>query len=446
MPNKKVFDIIPPKESGEPIGPVRVRQPSQKPEKPGFFEKLNKKKKTAAIKPVFPKPPRAKINFDFIKRIMWWPVLTVLGLVFIFGASYFLIKPKVEIDVWPVKTPLNLKTQVLVSASSQGAAGIVSGEIKTYEHLVTQDFPTTGVRANSTKASGKIVVYNAYSTSDQSLIADTRFVSDNGKLFRTPVRIVVPGAHYEGSKLIPGEIEITVVAGEAGEEYNIGPSTFSIPGLAGTPRYTAFYAKSFGSMTGGAEAETVMVTKKDIEGAEEILSSRALQEAKKALADSLSSENYIMEDDALTAEVSEVLTLAKEGQEVESFSVQAKAEATAIVFKKEELEKFAQSYVSENLPEGKLMDENSLAISYLPKSVDLKNGKILLDVEISAEIYPLINENAIKEAVKNKRSEEIPPALNQFSEIEKSQARLWPFWANRAPLETGSIAVKLRLD
>jgi len=237
-----------------------------------------------------------------------------------------------------------------------------------------------------------------------------------------------------------------VEAGEAGEEYNIGPSTFSIPGLAGTARYTAFYAKSFEPMTGGLKTEVTEVTQEDLDEAEQALRTKALAESKQVIENSLSLEEYIVMAEAIEGEIIEVNPLAQVGQEVDSFTLQVKAEARALVLKKEDVEIFVKDLLADKIPTGKVLDENSLSISYLSQEVDLMADKILLGLEASAEVYALIDEDSIKEAVGNKRPDELQMALRSFAEIERLQVRLWPFWINLVPEEFDKINIKLRLD
>ena len=434
MPSRKVFDIIPPKEQEESVPPIK---PS--------------KKQTVLAKPISPEGPvvlkeASKVQLKINKQAFWWPALTILAILCLSGASYFLIKPKAEISIWPQKSPLTVKTQVVINKIASEDAGVIMGEIKTQECSSSQEFLATGVKSLSTKASGTIRVYNAYATTPQTLIANTRFVSDNGKLFKTPQKIVIPGAHYEGSKLIPGELDIVVEAGEAGDEYNIGPSTFSLPALAGTSRYTAFYAKSFTSMTGGSKGQTTQVTAQDLTSAEESLAVIAKDNCQKTLQASLSPEDYLVNEEALKAEIIEIIPLAKAGQEVEKFNLNIKVKATALVFKEGDLKNFASAYIAGKVPEGKQLDQNSVAVSYLPQTVDLTRGKIFLSIEVSAEIYSNIDENSIKEASRSQRPDEVKTSLRQFTEISDFQVRLWPFWANKTPFEVEGIAVKIRLD
>lgn len=235
MSRRKIFDIIPPKEKT-----IKRSLESNLPEPQKSFSKSR------------------RFLFVFVL------VLTMIGTSVFF--SYTFVKPKAEIEIW-LKTKIkNFKTQLTITNSIEKpdfGAFLIPGKIIEAGTNISQEFLSVGSHLKKEKARGIIRVYNAYSTHPQVLIATTRFVSADGKLFRTPKRVVIPGGRYEKGKLIPGFIDIEVVADQPGEEYNIGPTTFSIPGLAGTAKYTAFYGKSFQPMKGGKIVKESMIFKKE---------------------------------------------------------------------------------------------------------------------------------------------------------------------------------------
>ena len=108
----------------------------------------------------------------------------------------------------------------------------------------------TGISSGGQYASGKITVYNNYSNAPQKLIANTRFQTSDGKVYRIKGAISVPGM---------GVLEATVYADQAGEEYNIGPADFTLPGLKGGPRFEKVFAKSKSAMFGGSSGNSRIV-------------------------------------------------------------------------------------------------------------------------------------------------------------------------------------------
>ena len=111
----------------------------------------------------------------------------------------------------------------------------------------------TGISSGGQKASGKITVYNNYGSAFQRLIANTRFQTSDGKVYRIKGAISVPGM---------GMTEATVYADQAGEEYNIGPADFTLPGLKGGARFEKVFAKSKTTMAGGSGGNARIVKRR----------------------------------------------------------------------------------------------------------------------------------------------------------------------------------------
>ena len=409
---KKIFDIAPPR-----------------------------KKASAEVIPI--KTPQKRSPSFFGNKL-----ITILGgivLIIALSLSYFMIPAKAKVEIWPQKNSFKETAAVTVSVKSEGK-GLIKGEILKLEKTVSQNFSAQGKKIKSVKAQGAIRVYNNYSTISQPLVASTRFISDGGKLFRTPERVVVPGGHYEGGKLVAGFIDITVVADQPGEEYNIGESAFSIPGFAGTPKYTAFYAKSFSPMSGGSKKEVSYVSQQDIDEAKKFLSKTALEESDAALKKDVSSGKYILVDGAGFASVPGFQLSAELGQETPNFSASIKASAAALVFKESALVDFSKKYIEAKLAPGEKLIERFLAAEYSVQKTDLQKNEILLSLSISAQSHSVPEDVKIKELVKNKSAKEIEGVFSGLPQVARARVELWPFWINLAPDDFDRIEVVLHLD
>ena len=124
------------------------------------------------------------------------------------------------------------------------------------------------------KASGKVIIYNAYSAQSQKLIKNTRLESPDHKIFRIDESVTVPGAKVSGGKIItPGAVEATVYADAPGKEYNIGLADFTIPGFKSDPRYSKFTARGKpDSPIGGGFSGTVKIpSDQDVQNAQSTL-------------------------------------------------------------------------------------------------------------------------------------------------------------------------------
>lgn len=369
------------------------------------------------------------------------------------GVFCYLTLSKAEIEIWPETAALNLDTKLIIDKEAKEPnflAKVIPAEVLQKERTITETFPTSGKVLKEEKADGIIKVYNAYSTSPQALVATTRFVSADGKVFRTPVKVTLPGGRYERGKFILGEIDIKVIGDQPGPEYNIGPSTFSIPGFAGTDKYTKFYAKSFQSMAGGLREEVAKATKEDLTQAEDSLVRKAKEECKDLLKNELQSEvissefNYLK--DNIRTEIIERFSLATAGEELKEFKFQVKVKCETLLFKKEDFENFAKEIASSQVAQGKKLYEKSLTTEYSAETVNFDSGKITLSVEVSAKIYSDINIFDFKNALRGKSLLESKIFLESQPKITKANIKLWPFWVRRVPEEINKIKFNLIID
>ncbi|MGB9743130.1 MAG: hypothetical protein ACPLW9_00190 [Minisyncoccales bacterium] len=421
MTNKKVIDILPP------------------------IKKAAKKERDVLT----PAPLMKSSSRPFLKKSL---VFILLILILAIALAYFYL-PQAEIEIFPKTRLLNLETKLIADKQiSQIDANnkTIPAQVFQKEKSLVNVFPASGRVIKEEKARGMIKVYNEYSTAPQILIAKTRFVSTDGKVFRTPVAVTVPGGVYEKGKLIPGEIEIEVVADNPGPEYNIGPSTFSIPGFAGTDKYTKFYAKSFQAMSGGLKEEIPQVTEEDLKKAEELLTKQAQKECEDLLKQELQTEaismNFYYFPAEIKNEIIEKIPLVLPNEQVAEFKYQAKARCWNLIFKKEDLQNFAKQIIAQQiLPDEKLY-EGSLKIDYSLAEIDLTEGKIVLSLKISSQIYSGIDFDLLKKALVNKSIAEVKLLLEDQPNIERANVKFWPFWVTSVPEDLEKIKINLKFN
>lgn len=122
-------------------------------------------------------------------------------------------------------------------------------EINTAKEILDRLKGGAGILVWSKKATGKIMIYNEFSTAEQKLIINTRFESPDGRIYKLAQSITVPGKKIINQQEIPGQIEAVVIAEEEGSQYNIDPTKFTIPAFKGGPKYEYFYGISTDSIT-----------------------------------------------------------------------------------------------------------------------------------------------------------------------------------------------------
>jgi hypothetical protein len=353
-----------------------------------------------------------------------------------------------EVKIWPKTEVSDFTTKVTIDKkieSSDFSQKIIPGKVFELEKIISKDFSSSGKKAKEGKAEGVIRVYNEYSTQEQVLIATTRFVSKEGKLFRSVEAVTVAGGHYEGGKLIPGESDVRVKADEAGQEYNIDPSTFSIPGLAGTPKYTKIYGKSFQKMTGGFKKEVPQLTENDLQKAKDFLTQKVKEEGENSLKENIPPE-FIFIKEVLKTEILDASSSAKVGEEVEKFNYRVKIKATTITFLKKDLENLAKNYIISLIPKEKRIRSEDLKIDYSLENFDFGSGKIILSINLEAKIYSMLEEAPLKEALSGKSQSEAKIFLENQPEIERAEVKIFPPWLKKSPADREKIKIKIIID
>jgi hypothetical protein len=407
----KIFDIIPPSEKGE-SPKVEIKK-----------EKI----KTSKIKKE--RKPLNLPKFSFSNKLIL-PLVAVFILLVIMSSLIF---SKVDIVITPKMEILTFETELKVS-SLNSAEKDIDGMILDKTENVSKEFNSTGKSLK--KAEGTIRVYNLYSSNSLTFREGTRFMSDSGKIFTIKNKAVIPGK--------PEYIDLKVVAAEAGSDYNIEASMFSIPGLAGSAMYDRFYGRSFNSMSGGGEF--AQVSEEDLK----IAKDQTIKEFTSVIGSKLVEENsldqdYLILDDAFDVNIDKSFSLAKVGDESETFKYTIQGEGKVMIFKKSDVERFATEYILSELINMDIQPD-SLDIKYVLKDKDLNSGQISFNLEIKANVFPKIDEGNIKENIYAKSEEEVKAILSSSEGIVNSSVSFWPFWINRIPKNTKRVDIILNLE
>ncbi|MFQ6049769.1 MAG: hypothetical protein ACE5J0_01885 [Candidatus Paceibacterales bacterium] len=407
---KKIFDILPPE---------KLEKKEKLPKKERFEYKIS--------------PPKIQLK----KALIFIPLILIFAIAFSFKIS------KVEIKIWPETETVAFKTELTVDEKIENSDfknGVIPGEIFEEKKTVSDEFSSSGKALK--KAEGVIRLYNAYTTNFEVWLAGTRFVSTDGKLFKSKDKIRVPGAGIKNGKIDPSYVDVPVIAAQGGADYNIDPSHFSIVAYRGTPRYTKFYGESFEPMTGGGQA--LQATKEDLERAEDMLTEKAKIEVLAALESKIPAE-FVFLKDASETEILEKSSLAQPGAEIKKFNFQVRVKSTTIAFKKEETENFAEQFILSQIPEGKLLYRESLKINYSPEIVNFELGRLSLSLDFSAKIYPEIDLQSLEKGLIGRSLAETKIFLENQPQIIRTEVRFWPFWVKSVPKDLEKIEIKYPL-
>jgi hypothetical protein len=186
-----------------------------------------------------PAPPRVKIrtgrSFPYGTAIVALIVIALSA-----GVLYAFADAKVEI------TPTSQTGAVSGEFTATAGSGTLPFSVISVTKTASASVPAESTESANDSAQGQIIISNT-GTAAESFVTNTRFETASGLVFRVHTPVTIPPASASG----PGTLQTTIYADQPGQSYNIGPSTFSVPGLQGTPQYTQVTAKSTTSMLGG---------------------------------------------------------------------------------------------------------------------------------------------------------------------------------------------------
>ncbi|MBI5152986.1 MAG: hypothetical protein HZA36_00780, partial [Parcubacteria group bacterium] len=254
-----IFDIKPyhlREEKETPIEELYKEEEQEETHKKlGFLGRLRKKtkpehKETKSKQKIKQESVLEEENEEFISKkktrkkiIVTASVLVAISLFFYIGT---VMLPKATLVIHAKRIEKSIKaaataTTEVTSVDSENQK--IPAKVFVFKRTLTKEYPTSKQTVTK-KATGIITIYNAYSTASQRLVATTRFRSPDGKIFRINAGVTIPGAKTTGGTIILSSIDVPVTADQPGAPYNIGATSFTIPGFEGSPKYKGFYGKS----------------------------------------------------------------------------------------------------------------------------------------------------------------------------------------------------------
>lgn len=284
-------------------------------------------------------------------------------------------------------------------------------------------------------ARGKVVIFNKSSQAPQALIATTRIATLDGKVFRIPRTITVPGYTRDGEEIIPGSREVEVIADKPGVEYNIGLTDFVIPGFKGSAKFETVFARSKTEMSGGFRGTEQVIRAEDLDRA--LIALRAEGEANaRGLAQSkVPGEMFLLQDSVeYVMTDQEVQPLAERN---DAFRLTLRAEARGAIVARDE---FVKLVGSSSLP-SPFRVANLENLNHTLEGYDYEGDPGLVRVSGDAVLESLMNTEKIRAFIAERRISSSREVLEQFTELESVVIRFRPFWFKRAPSDPARIDI-----
>ncbi|MBI2623552.1 MAG: hypothetical protein HYW65_03180 [Candidatus Liptonbacteria bacterium] len=319
------------------------------------------------------------------------------------------------------------------------AQRMLPAEIFSLNRNLTQQFPATGTARVEEYAKGTVVIYNSYSSTPQTLVATTRFITQDGKVFRLVDRVVVPGALVRGGAITPATTTAAVVADKPGAEYNLASiAKLTIPAFRGSPKFNGFYGAMPGGTRGGYVGAKKVATAKDIEAAK-VRIAEVLNASLDTLFEATKPEEFMIPDGARAIAVKKV-AVSEATDTGGNFNVFGEATLTAPGFRRDDLTRMLVGYAEADRGSKNLMFR-TLSLEAKMEKFDAPARRATVTVSARGVVAPVFSEEDFKASIAGLDVRAAQAAIGRIQGLAEGKISLWPFWVQDVPSDAGRITV-----
>ncbi len=377
---------------------------------------------------------KVRKSVNLYRRLAWrFVAFTAFLLLVVFYFSFskltIIISPKGE----TINDNLLLKVQPAGTVSDNPETDFreqIDGTVKEINVAEEKVFPATGEEFAGEEIYGQVQIINN-SGKGQALVATTRILSPDNKLFRIKNAVNVPAGK---------EVTVDIYTDKPSEEMAIAPTTFTIPGLW-LGLQDKIYAKSSIAFVYRQNVKKY-VKASDIEQAMSEMNNLLLTKAKATEATLGTNDQVLYE----TLNPSSLETSAKAGEAKAEFTVKARGSLVAVTFSKNQAEKLIAAKLTLLVPDDKeLVDYNPSNITYTFDNYDAKIGIATIKASFSGTMVLKNNTEIIdKKQLVNLNRQQLENYLKAFPEIKSYELKFFPSFINRAPRLPERIQIEIK--
>ncbi len=334
----------------------------------------------------------------------------------LFLGWWFLVKAEVTLFIAPKE--LNKKQTIFINTNGGSSSGsnTIAGKIVTKQVSGDTSSTTTGTKTVGDRAKGKVQIRNG--TSVAVKLTTSTVLLSSGNLKFSPTQSASISAAT--SPTSPGTAIVEVVAVDIGSEYNLAKDeTFK---LGNYPK-SEVDAISDIAFSGGSSREIQAVSTTDRDNVEEKLTQTLSEEGKQSLTDSLA-DNELVIAEAVTVEATEKNFNHKVGDEASELKLTMKAEVSAPVVSKDELNKLARTALEPEVSQGFVLRDDQIKNEF--KLIDDKGGILEVELNSTANLLPSLNPDEIAQKIKGKSPRDAQEYLSTIAGFSRAAIKLKP--------------------
>lgn len=336
-------------------------------------------------------------------------------------------------------TPYSITAAVQESIQTTPTSTTAPYQKVSVTDTASKTVPASGTQHVENHASGVITILNAYNTSSERFITNTRFATADGLIYRIHDPVVVPGYTMKAGVKVPGSIDVTVYADQAGANYNIDLTDFTVPGLKGTKMYTLITAHSKTPMAGGFIGEQAVV--------DPTLRSQTVSTLEANLDRSLRTKiQQAVVAGSVVFPSSVSITYAEGADTVQGNNGVISVSGTAVAPEFDE-NALAHQFASttQSTYTGVLLIDNpsDLSVNIDPASAIGSNSPITVAISGTAKLSASFDAHQLAADLAGKNKNDIQSVLPKYPGISTLDVKVYPFWLSGLPSDPSKIEVTI---
>ncbi len=390
--------------------------------------------------PVVP-PANQQYKYDFVeprKSKKKWRYFSILILVLVIAFVVSAFFKSAVIRVTPKEETLALSQTLKAIKDTTGAT--LGFQVVTISKDVEKTVEASGEGRVDKKATGKIVVYNENAQS-QKLVATTRFETPEGLIYRLVNAVTVPSSTTKDGKVVAGNIEVSVEADKAGQNYNIGLKDFTLPGLKGDSKFKTIYARSKTEMVGGFSGIQKVVSKNVLEAAETEMNNILRESLARDITTQIPA-NFILYPSSLSYKFEPAVQVSSTAT---GATLRKRGTTSAVIFDKTALTKAILSKASPSLTFDmvKIKNLDALQFSIATGTPFDANLDTLLNFTLKgdSELVYIFDENKLKTDLSGLTRAKAKVVLGTYDGIKEAWVETHPFWNQTIPKDQNKVTL-----
>jgi hypothetical protein len=382
--------------------------------------------------PPMPPVPPSRVKIRVGRSFPYGTALIVLVVIAVCaGALYAFAGAQVTV------VPTEQSSAVSGDFTATNGAGDLPYVVVSLNKTASTVVPAESTLTANDSAQGTLTISNAQKTV-QTLIVNTRFQSASGLIFRIHAPVTIPPA----TATAPGTVSATVYADQPGANYNIDPTTFTVPGLQGSSSYTLVTASSASAMTGGFAGTRPAVSQATDDSHHAALQSTIASGLQTAVLSKIPSGYVVVPGasqtsyQALSDTASSTSVAITEQGTINAIAFPSAALAKAIAYK------VAGTYSGEPISLGSISSLNLTPAATSTNFSSLSSAtNFSFTLSGTAKLIWQVDASKIAGAVAGKTRDSAQSILAGFPEIQRATLILRPFWSDTFPLDPSHIHV-----